>query len=325
MSSQPLNPSSPNPGGQASASPGAGASGQVSGQAFGQASGQAFDPAYSGNIFIASTQDFADASAVIYGMPMDWTVSFRSGSRLGPARIREVSLGLEEYSPYLDRDLSEIAYFDAGDIPLPFGNPQLSVERIYEYVKGLYQSGKFPLGLGGEHLASWAPMRAAWEKYEDLRVIHIDAHTDLRDDYEGEAYSHATVIKKVCDAIGPDRVYQFGIRSGTRDEFRWAKENTHFYPFELLEPLKSVIPELRGKPVYVTWDIDAFDPAYAPGTGTAEHGGLTPKEAFAAMVAMSELNVVGFDLVEVAPGIDSTEQTQILAAKLVREALLAFV
>lgn len=286
---------------------------------------RAFDPAYSGNVFIGAHPEFSSAEAVIYGMPMDWTVSFRPGTRLGPARIREVSLGLEEYSPYLNRDLSEIRYFDAGDIPLPFGNPAASVEKIYAYVSALYEAGKFPLGLGGEHLVSWGTMKAAWEKYPDLVVIHIDAHTDLRNDYEGEGLSHATVIRKVCDTIGPNRVYQFGIRSGSRDEFTWARENTHFHPFELLAPLERVLPELMGKPVYVTWDIDAFDPAYAPGTGTAEHGGITPREAFAAISRMAELNVVGFDLVEVAPTLDASEQTQILAAKLVREALLAFV
>lgn len=286
---------------------------------------RAFDPAYSGNIFIGASQDFAGAKAVLYGMPMDWTVSFRSGSRLGPARIREVSLGLEEYSPYLNRELGDITYFDAGDIPLPFGNPQQSVDAIYEYVKGLYEQNKFPLGLGGEHLASWGPLRAAWEKYPDLRIIHIDAHTDLREHYEGQAYSHATVIRKACDAIGPERVYQFGIRSGSKEEFDWAKQNTRFFPFDFVEPLKGVMAELKDYPVYVTWDIDAFDPAYAPGTGTAEHGGITPREAFAAIQLMKELNVVGFDLVEVAPHIDPTEQTQILAAKIVRECLLAFV
>jgi len=284
----------------------------------------AFDAAYSGNVFIAAHPDFASAQAVIYGMPMDWTVSFRSGSRLGPARIREVSLGLEEYSPYLDRDLSDIRYFDAGDVPLPFGNPHASVEKLYHYVASLYAAGKFPVGLGGEHLASWGPLRAAWEAYPDLRIIHIDAHTDLREHYEGEAYSHSTVIRKACDAIGPERIYQFGIRSGSREEFSWARQNTHFFPFDLLEPLRSVMDELKGFPVYVTWDIDVFDPAHAPGTGTAEHGGITPREAFAAMPLLGELDVIGFDVVEVAPMIDATEQTQILAAKLVREAMLAF-
>lgn len=282
-------------------------------------------PEYSGNVFIGATSDFEEAQAVIYGMPMDWTVSFRSGTRLGPTRIREVSLGLEEYSPYLDKDLSDIRYFDAGDVPLPFGNPEESVHRIYNYVCALYEAGKLPIGLGGEHLVSWGSIRAAAEKYPDLRVIHIDAHTDLRDDYEGQPFSHATIIKKVCDAIGPDRVYQFGIRSGTKEEFQWAREHTHFAPFDVAEPLRSMLPELHGKPVYVTWDIDVFDPSTAPGTGTAEHGGIFAREAFEAIGYMSSLNVVGFDLVEVAPQIDPSEQTQILAAKIIREALLAFV
>lgn len=283
-----------------------------------------FDAAYSGNVFIGAGQDFSAAQAVIYGMPMDWTVSFRPGSRLGPARIREVSLVLEEYSPYLDRDLTEITYFDAGDIPLPFGNPQRSVEKIYEYVRGLYKAGKFPLGLGGEHLVSWGTIRAAAEAFPNLRVVHIDAHADLRESYEGEELSHAAVIRHVCKLLGPDRVYQYGIRSGLREEFQWARSNTHFYPFELLQPLRDSLDELAGHPVYVTWDVDVFDPAFAPGTGTAESGGITPREALAAIAEMQKLNVIGFDLVEVAPPLDTTEQTQILAAKLVREALLAF-
>ncbi|WP_249226654.1 agmatinase [Alicyclobacillus mengziensis] len=283
------------------------------------------DAAYSGNVYIASSEDYEAAKAVIYGMPMDWTVSFRGGTRLGPARIREVSIGVEEYSPYLDKDLSDIPFFDAGDVPLPFGNPQKSVEVIYQYVKTVFADGKLPIGLGGEHLASWGPLRAAWEQYPDLRIVHIDAHTDLRDEYEGEPYSHSTVIKKACDAIGPDRIYQFGIRSGTRDEFSFAKENTHFFPFDVANPLRKVLPELAGKPVYVTWDIDVFDPAYAPGTGTAEHGGIDPREGFETMKLLSELNVVGFDLMEISPPIDPSELSQILAAKLVREALLAFV
>lgn len=286
--------------------------------------GQAFDPAYSGNVFIGAAPDYERARAVIYGMPMDWTVSFRPGSRQGPARIREVSLGLEEYSPYLDRDLSALTYFDAGDIPLPFGNPAGSVEKIYNYVASLYRAGKFPLGLGGEHLASIGAIQAAWETYPDLRVVHIDAHADLREDYEGEVNSHATVIRKVCEAIGPNRVYQFGIRSGTREEWAYARANTHFFPFDVEQPLRQAMTELADVPVYVTWDIDVFDPADAPGTGTAEPGGITSREGLAAMQRLGALNVVGFDLVEVAPSLDPSEQTQILASKLVREALLAF-
>lgn len=286
-----------------------------------------FDDAYSGNLFIAAKQDYEKARAVIYGMPMDYTVSFRPGSRFGPRRIREVSIGLEEYSPYLDRELSEVAYFDAGDIPLPFGNPARSLTLIGDFVAKLLADGKFPLGLGGEHLVSWPVIEKVYEKYPQLVLIHIDAHADLREEYEGEPLSHSTPIRKAVQLIGGENVYSFGIRSGTKEEFRFARDKMHFYPFEVLAPLQEVLPSLAGRPVYVTIDIDVLDPAFAPGTGTAEAGGITSREMLAAIhaIAASGVKVVGADLVEVAPVYDPTEQTQILAAKLVREMLLGWV
>lgn len=285
------------------------------------------DQKYSGNVFILSSDDYAASRAVIYGMPMDYTVSFRPGSRFGPARIREVSIGLEEYSPYLDKSLEEITYFDAGDLLLPFGNAGRSLEIIGEYVRGLLADGKFPFGLGGEHLVSWPVIQAVYAKYPDLALIHIDAHADLREQYEGEPLSHSTPVRKAAELMGGKNIYQFGIRSGSREEFRFGRENINFYPFEVLEPLKKVLPELAGRPVYLTIDIDVLDPMCAPGTGTAEAGGITSKELLAAIHAMaaSELNFVGADIVEVAPAYDPTEQTQIVASKLIREMLLGLV
>jgi agmatinase len=286
-----------------------------------------FDQAYSGNVFIASSEDYASAKAVIYGMPMDYTVSFRPGSRFGPARIREVSIGLEEYSPYLDRSLEELAYYDAGDLLLPFGNPARSLDMIGDYVKGLLAENKFPLGLGGEHLVSWPIFREVYAKHPDLAIIHIDAHADLREQYEGEPLSHSTPLRKAANLIGPKNIYQFGIRSGTKEEFTYARQNINFHPFDVLEPLKQELPSLAGRSVYVTIDIDVLDPSAAPGTGTAEAGGITSKELLAAIheIARSGVNVVGADVVEVAPVYDHSEQTQIVAAKLVREMLLGFV
>lgn len=286
-----------------------------------------FDQAYSGNVFIASSEDYASSKAVLYGMPMDYTVSFRPGSRFGPARIREVSIGLEEYSPYLDCSLDEVGYFDAGDLLLPFGNASRSLEMIGDYVKGLLAEGKFPLGLGGEHLVSWPVIREVYAKYPDLAVIHIDAHADLREQYEGEPLSHSTPIRKAADLMGGNNIYQFGIRSGTKEEFAYARQNINFYPFDVLEPLKRALPSLQGRPVYVTIDIDVLDPSAAPGTGTAEAGGITSKELLAAVheIARSGVRVVGADVVEVAPVYDPSEQTQIVAAKLIREMLLGFV
>lgn len=286
-----------------------------------------FDEKYSGNVFICSSSDYASSQVVIYGMPMDYTVSFRPGARFGPTRIREVSIGLEEYSPYLDRSLDEIEYFDAGDLPLPFGNAARSLEMIGQYVKSLLADNKFPLGMGGEHLVSWPVIREIAARYPDLAIIHIDAHADLREQYEGEPLSHSTPIRKAADLIGGVNIYQFGIRSGTKEEFRYARENINLYPFEVLEPLQKVLPKLGNRPVYVTIDIDVLDPSAAPGTGTAEAGGITSKELLAAIhaIARSDVKVVGADLVEVAPIYDSSEQTQITAAKLIREMLLGFV
>lgn len=287
-----------------------------------------FDEAYSGNVFIKSHPSYEESEAVIYGMPMDWTVSYRPGSRFGPSRIREVSIGLEEYSPYLDKELEEVKYFDAGDIPLPFGNPQKSIEMIEEYIDKLLADGKYPLGMGGEHLVSWPVMKAMYKKYPDLAIIHFDAHTDLRDDYEGEPLSHSTPIKKIADHIGPTNVYSFGIRSGMKEEFRWAKEvGMHISKFEVLEPLKKVLPTLAGRPVYLTIDIDVLDPAHAPGTGTVDAGGITSKELLASIheIAHSDVRVVGSDLVEVAPIYDHSEQTANTASKIIREMILGLV
>ncbi|MDQ0857007.1 agmatinase [Bacillus sp. V2I10] len=287
-----------------------------------------FDEAYSGNVFIKSHPTFEDSEAVLYGMPMDWTVSYRPGSRFGPTRIREVSIGLEEYSAYLDRELEEVKYFDAGDIPLPFGNPQRSLDMIEDFIDKVLAEDKFPLGMGGEHLVSWPVIKAMYKKYPDLAIIHMDAHTDLREEYEGEPLSHSTPIRKAANLIGPANVYSFGIRSGMKEEFQWAKEvGMHISKFEVLEPLKEVLPKLAGRPVYVTIDIDVLDPAHAPGTGTVDAGGITSRELLSSIhaIANSDIHVVGADLVEVAPIYDNSEQTANTASKLIREMILGWV
>ncbi|MBA4536595.1 agmatinase [Bacillus aquiflavi] len=287
-----------------------------------------FDETYSGNVFIKSYPNYEDSQAVLYGMPMDWTVSYRPGSRFGPTRIREVSIGLEEYSPYLDRELEEIKYFDAGDIPLPFGNAERSLLLIEQFVDKVLADGKFPFGIGGEHLVSWPVIKSMFKKFPDLAVIHMDAHTDLREDYEGEPLSHSTPIRKAAELIGPNNIFSFGIRSGMKEEFQWANEvGLSIAKFEVLEPLKKVLPKLTGRPVYVTIDIDVLDPAHAPGTGTVDCGGITTKELLAAIheIAHSNINVVGADLVEVAPIYDHSEQTANTASKLIREMILGWV
>ncbi|WP_147802704.1 agmatinase [Alkalicoccus halolimnae] len=286
-----------------------------------------FDEKYSGRKFITADKSYEEAEFVLFGMPMDFTGSFRPGSRFGPNRIREASIGLEEYSVYLDRGLEQINIHDAGDMLLPFGNAARSIEMIEEYAALLFKDGKTPAGIGGEHLVTWPVVKAAHEAFENLAVIHIDAHADLREEYEGETLSHSTPIRKACELLGPENIYSFGIRSGMREEFAYAASSgMHMSKFYAAEPLKKMLPQLKGRNVYLTVDIDVLDPAFAPGTGTPEAGGITSSELLEALhaIAGSEVNVIGFDLVEVAPAYDPSEQTSVAACKFIREMLLGF-
>ena len=275
--------------------------------------------------FNGSGDSYEAAQAVILGLPMDYTVSFRPGARLGPERIREVSYGLELYSWHLDRSLADYRYYDAGDVHSPYGNVRASLQAIRATVEAIVRDGKLPICLGGEHLVSWGIFQAVYAHHPDLVVVHFDAHADMRAEFFGEVDSHATVIGNIARTLGPKRVYQLGIRSGDREELLLAQKYTHLYSEHIFPGLEEVIPQLAGKPVYVTLDIDVVDPAFAPGTGTPEPGGCTSADIIRAVHMLGEANVVAFDLVEVAPQLDGSEITQLLGAKLVREAILSFV
>lgn len=258
---------------------------------------------------------------VLLGAPLDQTTSFRPGARFAPERIREVSDALEEYSPLLDRGLDEIEFEDLGDLVLPFGDLEGSLRLIEEAAADLVGRGRLPLVLGGEHLVSLPILRAMGRCYPDLVFLQFDAHADLRDEYLGQADSHATVVRRIVDLIGGERVYQFGIRSGTREEFCFGRANTRFFPGGL-GGLEAVLGELAPHPVYLSIDIDVVDPAFAPGTGTPEAGGIGSRELLEALYAVKDLRLVGMDIVEVCPPVDAGDITALLAAKLVREALL---
>ncbi len=277
------------------------------------------------NRFMGSCLNYDAGEVIIVGAPMDFTVSYRPGSRYGPQKIRETSYGLEEYSPYLHRDLSDLNYFDVGDLELPFGDVEGSLEMIGDAAREIFKDNKKPVFLGGEHLISLPVIREAYKHYgSDLVVLHFDAHADLREDYMGQKYSHAAVIRLSSEFVLLKNIYQFGIRSGTREEFAWARKNLHFYPFEVVEPIKTIRKEIEGRPVYITLDIDVFDPAFACGTGTPEPGGTSPKEMLQVMHLLKDFNVIGMDVVEVCPVYDPSDRTPILAAKIIREALLSF-
>ncbi|MCY0878195.1 MAG: agmatinase [Firmicutes bacterium] len=275
--------------------------------------------------FLGMNGSWETAAWVYFGIPMDFTASFQPGSRFAPQRVREASYALETYSLAQDRDLEEVPIVDAGDLELPFGNVAESLARIRAAAREILESGRRFFALGGEHLVTLPLVEAMVERYPDLAVVHFDAHADLRDQYLGERLSHATVLRRVSERLKPRHLYQFGIRSATREEVRYAREFCHFYPHAVLEPFEAVLPELVGRPVYVTLDIDVVDPAFMPGTGTPEPGGISAAEACRVMARLASLTVVGMDLVEAMPHQDLSQRSAVLAAKLVREALLAVV
>lgn len=274
--------------------------------------------------FIACDHAYADSQAVIYGAPFDSTTSYRPGTRFAASAMRQESFGIETYSPYLNKDLEDIKVFDGGDLDLPFGDPQATMETLKAHTKQLLEEGKFPFMIGGEHGVTYGPVQAALEKYPDLVLIQFDAHTDLREDYMGVKLSHASVIKRCWDHLGDGRIYQFGIRSGERAEFEWAKTHTHLQKFNF-DGLEEVVAAIKDKPVYFTLDMDILDPSEFPGTGTPEAGGVSFVQLHQALQTISQLNIVAADMNELLPHFDTTGQSTALACKLLREMLLMFV
>lgn len=276
--------------------------------------------------FMGSKDSYKDADVIVIGAPMDWTCSFRPGARFGPQKIREVSIGIEEFSFYQEASLEDKRYYDCGDLDLPFGNVEKSLGDIENAAEEIFNDNKFPVFLGGEHLISLPVIRQAYKKYGDaLKIIHFDAHADLREGYLDSSLSHASVMRRACEFINPKNVYQIGIRSGTTDELSFAKNNTNFYPFEVSEnSIKNIMSSIKDSPVYITMDIDVVDPAFADGTGTPEPGGCTSREILNAILILKDLKVIGFDLVEVSPPYDTSGKTAVLAAVLLREAILAW-
>lgn len=273
--------------------------------------------------FMKAGEDYAAARGVIYGMPMDFTTSFRPGTRFGPTRIREASYGLEEYSFKVHEALSSKSYTDVGDVFCPFGNVETSLANIEEVVDQIVHDGKVPLGLGGEHLCTLPALRAVHRRYPKLVVIHLDAHADTADKLFGERISHGTFLRRACEEfLDPKSLFQFGIRSGSEDEWVFGREYSHLYDHEVLPDLPQVLEELKGRPIYFTLDIDVCDPAVAPGTGTPEPGGIDAKEVLQSIWSLRNSQVVGFDLMEVLPALDESDRTSVLAAKIMREAIL---
>lgn len=271
--------------------------------------------------FIGCDCEYKESDIVIFGAPFDSTTSYRPGTRFASSAIRGESYGIETYSPYLDKDLEDIRVFDGGDLELPFGNPETALDMIEEMTSQIIKDGKKPLMIGGEHLVTLGAFRAAAKYYDDLHLVHFDAHTDLRDDYLGVKLSHATVIRRCYDIVGDNKIYQFGIRSGERAEFNWAKGKINTCKFNF-DTLPDAVEKLRGKNVYFTIDLDVLDPSEFPGTGTPEAGGVSFKGLLNAISLVTGLNVVAVDMNELSPVYDKSGISTALACKVLRELLL---
>ena len=271
--------------------------------------------------FLACEAAFDDAKTVLFGAPFDGTTSFRPGTRFGPSAIRSESFGIETYSPYCDRDLTDCAIYDGGDLELPFGNTERVLSMIEDYTEQVLSANKRFVMLGGEHLVTLGALRAVCRRYPDLHIIHLGAHTDLRTDYLGEELSHSTVLYHAWKLVGDGRVFQFGIRSGEKYEFEFAKQHTTLRKFDL-QGFEETVKALEGKPVYFTLDLDVLDPSIFCGTGTPEAGGVTFKELMDALLQLNRLNIVGCDINELSPHYDHSGTSTAVACKVTREILL---
>ena len=273
--------------------------------------------------FIGCDNEYDESQIVIFGAPFDGTTSYRPGTRFAAAAMRNESTGIETYSPYQDKDLEDYNIFDGGDLEFVFGNPAKNIAIIKEYTAELLKDNKIPAMIGGEHLVTLGAVQAVAEKYNDLHIIHFDAHADLRDDYLGEKLSHATVLHRVWDIVGDNKIFQFGIRSGEKGEFEFAKIHTYMNKFDM-KTLDEVIAKLKNKPVYITIDLDVLDSSVFPGTGTPEAGGITFKELINAIMLFQNLeNIVAFDINELSPMLDTSGASTACACKVLREMLLA--
>jgi agmatinase len=273
--------------------------------------------------FISCDSEYEQAKIVLFGAGFDGTTSFRPGTRFAPAAIRGESFGIETYSPYQDKDMEDYDYFDSGDLELPFGNTEQVLEDIERRAEQIFSAGKLPFMIGGEHLVTLGAVRAAAKKYPDMHIVHFDAHADLRDEYLGQRLSHACVLRRCHDILGDGRIHQFGIRSGEREEFLFAKTHTDMHKLGF-GGLDETLRRLRGENVYLTVDLDVLDPSIFPGTGTPEAGGATFEELRRALTEVcGSLNIIACDVNELSPHYDQSGTSTAVACKIIREMLLA--
>lgn len=272
--------------------------------------------------FTGCNSSYEESKIIIFGAPFDGTTSFKPGTRFAPNAARIESYGLETYSPYLDLDLKQFDIADIGDINTQVGSTENALDEIYNMAKIIVDNNKIPFMIGGEHLVTLPTFKAIYEKYKDIIVLHFDAHTDLRDSFLGNKLSHATVLKRIWEIIGDHKIYQYGIRSGEKSEFDWAKDHIFLNKFNC-DQIFIDENNFHGKKVYITIDLDVLDPSIFSGTGTPEPGGIDFNKMLDIINIFKNLDIVGIDVVELSPHYDTSGVSTMVACKIIRELLLA--
>ena len=272
--------------------------------------------------YLESTAKPVNGTPVLLGVPFDGTACFRKGAARGPDSIREASDCLESYSPFLHRDLSLRPFSDLGNLILAGENAEKVNTLVKEASLHLLSKKLIPFLIGGEHSFTPGAVAAVLEHHPGLAVVQFDAHADLRNEWTNTQWSHACGMRRIRDMIPPSRILQCGIRSGSSTEFDDLRESGCLVPPDI-DSLTSALEKVEGLPLYLTLDLDFLDPADLPGTGTPEPGGVNWQELEELLAALPWHRVVACDVVELAPELDPTGRSSILAAKIIREILLS--
>ena len=282
-----------------------------------------------GAIYMGARRDPKGCAVGLFGVPYDGTTSFRPGTRFGPAAVRDVSNGLESYCPQLQMDLEDLAYADLGAVDIPFGAPEPVVEAVHHATRQVLNLGLKPLMLGGEHSISSGAVGAVAEQHPDLVLLQLDAHADLRDSWLGARHSHACAMRRCLEVLPSGQLLQLAIRSGTREEFQELTQTQRLIQHRpdqdstiLATSLREALAPHQGKPLYLTVDLDWFDPAVMPGTGTPEPGGFLWHHFAALVDVLKQHQLVAADVVELAPQLDPTGVSSVLASKVTRSLLM---
>ena len=274
-------------------------------------------------VFVGCGAAYGDASIVLFGAPFETGKSRQIGVNRAPRAVRMGSVRIETFSPYLHADLRDLKIHDAGELALAEFSTTAVLETIEAFCGKVHDDEKMPVMIGGEHIVTFGAVRAAASRWPNLAVLHFGAHTNLRKEFKGEFFSYHTVMRRVWDLIGDGRIYQFGVRSGSREEFTWAMDHVRM-EIESANSIDSCAEAVLSRQIYITVDLDVVDPAELPGTSLPEAGGMSYRALHDALLSLRGLDVVGFDICGLSPRYDRSGASTALACKLLREMLIAF-